>query len=120
MPEFRARGATVLTLSPQLRDFATAWAREDGIEFDVLVDSGNGVARSYGLTFRMTDVLQAIYRNELRIDLARFNGDLTWELPIAATYVVGRDGVVAWAGVDVDYTRRPEPEELLAVLDGMG
>lgn len=120
MPEFRARGATVLTLSSQLRDFAMAWAREDGIEFDVLVDSGNGVARSYGLTFRMTDVLQAIYRNELRIDLARFNGDLTWELPIAATYVVGRDGVVAWAGVDVDYTRRPEPEELLAVLDGMG
>lgn len=110
----------MLTVSPQLRDFAAAWAREDGIEFDVLVDSGNGVARSYGLTFRMTDVLQAIYRNELRIDLARFNGDLTWELPIAATYVVGRDGVVAWAGVDVDYTRRPEPEELLAVLDGMG
>ena len=50
----------------------------------------------------------------------RFNGDLTWELPIAATYVVGRDGVVAWAGVDVDYTRRPEPGELLGVLDGMG
>lgn len=107
-------------MSPQLRDFAAAWARKDGIEFDVLVDSGNGVARSYGLTFRMTEVLQDIYRDELRIDLARFNGDLTWELPIAATYVVGRDGVVAWAGVDVDYTRRPEPEELLGVLDGMG
>ncbi len=107
-------------MSPQLRDFAAAWARKDGIEFDVLVDSGNGVARSYGLTFRMTEVLQDIYRDELRIDLARFNGDLTWELPIAATYVVGRDGVVAWAGVDVDYTRRPEPGELLAVLDGMG
>ena len=110
----------MLTVSPQLRDFAAAWAREDGIEFDVLVDSGNGVARSYGLTFRMTEVLQDIYRDELRIDLARFNGDLTWELPIAATYVIGRDGVVAWAGVDVDYTRRPEPEELLMVLDGMG
>ena len=110
----------MLTVSPQLRDFAAAWAREDGIEFDVLVDSGNGVARSYGLTFRMTDVLQDIYRDELRIDLARFNGDLTWELPIAATYVIGRDGVVVWAGVDVDYTRRPEPEELLPVLDGMG
>lgn len=107
-------------MSPQLRDFAAAWARKDGIEFDVLVDSGNGVARSYGLTFRMTEVLQDIYRDELRIDLARFNGDLTWELPIAATYVVGRDGVVAWAGVDVDYTRRPEPGELLTVLDGMG
>lgn len=103
-----------------MREFAAAWAREDGIEFDVLVDSGNGVARSYGLTFRMTDDLQDIYRDEFRIDLARFNGDLTWELPLPATYVVGRDGVVAWACVDVDYTRRPEPAGLLEVLDGMG
>lgn len=109
----------MLTLSPQLHDFAAAWAREDGIEFDILVDSGNGVARSYGLTFWMTEVLQDIYRDSFRVDLARFNGDLTWELPIPAVYVIGRDGVVAWAGVDVDYTRRPEPEGLLGVLDGM-
>jgi len=67
----------------------------------------------------MTDDVQDIYRDEFRIDLARFNGDLTWELPLPATYVVGRDGVVVWAGVDVDYTRRPEPEGLLGVLDGM-
>lgn len=83
------------------------------------MDSGNGVARSYGLTFRMTDDVQDIYRDEFRIDLARFSGDLTWELPLPATYVVGRDGVVVWAGVGVDYTRRPEPEGLLGVLDGM-
>ena len=86
----------------------------------MLVDSGNGVARSYGLTFRMPEALQDVYRDHLRIDLARFNGDSTWELPIPATYVVGQDGVVAWAGVDVDYTRRPEPEGLIEVLDGMG
>ena len=86
----------------------------------MLVDSGNGVARSYGLTFRMPEALQDVYRDYLRIDLARFNGDSTWELPIPATYVVGQDGVVAWAGVDVDYTRRPEPEGLLEVLDGKG
>ena len=109
----------MLTLSPQLHDFAAAWAREDGIGFDVLVDSGNGVARSYGLVFRMPDALQDVYRDHLRIDLARFNGDSTWELPIPATYVVGQDGVVEWAGVDVDYTQRPEPEGLLEVLDGM-
>jgi len=92
------------------------YLRFDGAD---AADSGNGVARSYGLTFRMTDDVQDIYRDEFRIDLARFNGDLTWELPLPATYVVGRDGVVVWAGVDVDYTRRPEPEGLLGVLDGM-
>ena len=119
MPEIRARGATVVTLSPQLHDFASAWAKEDGIEFDVLTDLGNGVARTYGLTFQFPDRLKAAYRDHLRIDLSRFNGDPSWELAVPATYVVGQDGIVVHAAADADYTRRPEPSELLPVLDAL-
>ncbi len=120
LPDIHARGATVVTLSPQLHDFASAWAREDGIGFDVLTDLGNGVARSYGLTFRMPGELRAVYRDHFRIDLGRFNGDTTWELAIPATYVIGQDGIVAYAAADADYTRRPEPSELLPVLEALG
>ena len=106
-----------MTLSPQLHDFSLAWATEDGIEFDVLTDLGNGVARTYGLTFRLPDDLQVVYRDPLRIDLQRFNGDATWELAIPATYVVDSRGNVAYAAADPDYTRRPEPTDLITVLD---
>lgn len=119
-PQIRARGAALVTLSPQLHDFASSWARKDGIEFDVLTDLGNGVARSYGLTFVFPERLRDVYRNELRIDLSRFNGDPSWELAVPATYVVDRNGVVAYAEADPDYTRRPEPTELLPVLEGLG
>lgn len=85
----------------------------------MLVDLGNGVARTYGLTFRFPDRLQDAYRDHLRIDLSRFNGDPSWELAIPATYVVRPDGIVAYAAADPDYTRRPEPTELLPVLDGL-
>lgn len=83
----------------------------------MLTDLGNGVARSYGLTFVFPARLQGVYRNDLRIDLSRFNGDPSWELAIPATYVVGGDGIVVWAEANADYTQRPEPTELLAVLD---
>lgn len=86
----------------------------------MLTDLGNGVARSYGLTFTFPERLQEVYRNDLRIDLRRFNGDPSWELAVPATYIVGPDGVVAYAEADPDYTRRPEPTELLAGLEGMG
>jgi hypothetical protein len=33
--------------------------------------------------------------------------------------VIERDGTVASAEADPDYTRRPEPEETLAVLRGL-
>jgi hypothetical protein len=32
-------------------------------------------------------------------------------------YVVGQDGVIAFAEVNPDYTHRPEPNDLLPILD---
>jgi hypothetical protein len=31
--------------------------------------------------------------------------------------VIGQDGVIAYAEVNPDYTRRPEPSDVFAVLD---
>lgn len=89
---------------------------EDGIEFDVLTDFGLGVARDYGLTFRLPEDLQGLYTDVLGIDLVRFNGDESWELPIPATFVIGTDGQIVYASADPDYTRRPEPSEVLAAI----
>jgi hypothetical protein len=32
-------------------------------------------------------------------------------------YVIGSDGVIAYAEINPDYTQRPDPSELLPVLD---
>jgi hypothetical protein len=34
-----------------------------------------------------------------------------------ARYVIGADGVIVYAEVNPDYTQRPDPSELLPVLD---
>ena len=108
-----------MTLSPQITDFSRLWAEEDGISFEVLSDLGNGVARTYGLTFRLPGDLIEVYRDHLNIDLVRFNGDESWELAIPATYVLTPEGDVAHVSADPDYTRRPEPAEMLEVLDAL-
>ena len=36
-----------------------------------------------------------------------------------ARFVIGRDGIIRYAEVNPDYTRRPDPSELLPVLDGL-
>ena len=36
-----------------------------------------------------------------------------------ARYVIGTDGVIAYTEVNPDYTRRPDPQELLPVLSAM-
>jgi len=40
-----------------------------------------------------------------------------WVLPMPGRYVIGVDGVIAYAEVNPDYTRRPDPAELLPVLN---
>ncbi len=104
-----------MTLSPQLADFSKAWVEDDGIEFDVLLDLGQGVARDYGLTFRLSEDLRQLYL-DLDLDLVRFNGDESWELPIPATFVIDSGGTIVFASADPDYTIRPEPAEVLAAI----
>ena len=89
---------------------------EDGIGFDVLTDFGLGVARDYGLAFRLSADLEKLYTDVLKIDLVRFNGDESWELPIPATFVIDGEGTIVYASADPDYTRRPEPSEVLAAI----
>lgn len=64
----------------------------------------------------MPDDLRELYLNALSIDLGRVNGDQSWELPIPATFVIGQDGVITYASADPDYTRRPEPRDVLDAL----
>ncbi len=66
--------------------------------------------------FQLPPYLREVYLDPLGVDLPRFNGDNSWELPMPATFVVDRDGIVRWASVDPDYTVRPEPEQVLEAV----
>ena len=106
----------MITLSPQLPEFSRLWAEEDGIEAPVIPDLGLGVARTYGLVFRLPDDLIRVYRDKLKIDLPRFNGDASWALPMPATFVLDTAGSIRYRAVHPDHTTRPEPDEVLSAL----
>lgn len=114
----RALGAGVVAISPELPDRAVETAARNAIEFDVLSDAGNAVARRFGLVFRLSDELVDIYRRNGN-DLERHNGDGSWELPVPGTFVVDRGGRVALADVDPDYTRRLNPSDVLRELEAL-
>ena len=80
---------------------------------DVSVDSR--VARDFGLVFMLSDKMQEIYKN-FGIDLPAANGDLSFELPIPATYVVAANNIISYAFVDADYTNRLDPEIIIEEL----
>ncbi len=115
LPEITDLGASLVAISPELPDNSLTTAEKNELGFEVLSDSGNGVARRFGLVFTLAETLRPLYEN-FGIDLPGGNGDDSYELPIPATYVVGQDGIVKKAFVDADYTRRLEPADVVAAL----
>jgi peroxiredoxin len=115
LPALREKSATLVAVSPELPDSTRTMAEKNQLAFPVLSDVGNQVARRYGIVFRVTDALQAPMK-QLGIELAKYNGDDSWELPIPATYVIGPDGAIKLAHVDADYRRRLEPQAILDAL----
>lgn len=116
LPQLHDLGGRLVAVSPQLPDGSLSTAQQGELEFDVLSDVGNVVARRYGLVFRLSDEVVAAYRGPLAIDLPSANGDDSWELPVPGTFLVDRDRVVRLSFVDADYRTRLEPAELLAAL----
>jgi peroxiredoxin len=108
----------LVAISPQVPEKSLDTAHQNVLCFDVLSDVGNRVAREFGLVFTLPERLRAIYK-QFGADVAAANGDECYELPIAATCVIGSDGIITHAFVDTDYTKRMEPENVVQVLRKM-
>lgn len=115
LPEVAAIGASVVAISPQVAVNSRKSVRQNSLDFPILSDPGNDVAAAFGLRFALPDYLVDLYKS-LRNDLPAFNGDDSWTLPMPARYVISPQGTIAYAEVNPDYTRRPDPSELLPVL----
>jgi len=115
LPDFTAAGARLVAISPQNRVNSRKSVRENGLDFPILSDPGNMIAAAFGLRFKLPDYLVELYLS-LGNNLPLFNGDATWTLPMPGRFVIGSDGIIAYAEVNPDYTRRPEPAEMLPAI----
>ena len=115
LPAFEKLGASLVAISPQTAPNSRKSARQNDLSFPILSDPHNNVAAAFGLRFAMPDYLVDLYKG-LKNDLPAFNGDPSWTLPMPGRFVIAQDGTVLYAEVNPDYTRRPEPEDMLPAL----
>jgi peroxiredoxin len=109
-------GASMVAISPQTEKQAFFMRDQHRLAFPILVDARNEVARRFGLVYRVPEEQQGLYRSTF-VNLPFTNGDPSWELPIPATFVVDSDGTILYASANEDYTERPEPLDILSVVE---
>ena len=112
LSQIEEAGARLIAISPQSIKQSFFMHDQHKLRFALLSDAGNVVARMFRLTYAVSDGSKALYKRTF-VNLPFINGDDSWELPIPATYIIGRDGKVQFASASEDYSERPEPSEIL-------
>lgn len=114
--DVKALGASLVIISPQLAKYSKQVSKKHNLTFPVLSDHENQVATLFGLAFELPEDLRQVYRT-FGIDLERFNGNDSWTLPISGRFVMDKHGGIMDVQVDPDYTKRPEPSEIITLLN---
>ncbi|KAF4326072.1 hypothetical protein G195_000111 [Phytophthora kernoviae 00238/432] len=103
-------------------DTERAYSNEYWDTYDpgIYVDVSTGeplfaTAASYDLLFDVPDYIQKLYQN-FGINLAEYNADAHWKLPVPATFMIDEHATIRSAYVNSDFMKRMEPNEILAEL----
>ena len=113
--QLRERGALLVAISPETQRQSDFAVQQHGLPFPLLHDPGAKLAEQFGLVYMVPEYHQR-YLKSIMVNLPFLNGEASWRLPMPATYVLGRDGRVAFAEAHADFRVRPEPQEVMAAL----
>jgi peroxiredoxin len=109
-------GGQIIAIVPERQQYAMEFKTDGQATFPILTDMDNGYAMSLNLAVWVGEELRQFMRDQLGDDLPTFQGNDSWILPIPATFVVSRDGIVAARFVDPDYRKRMAIDDLIAAL----
>ena len=114
-PEIKRLGGEIVSIMPERAAPVTRLRETFDIPFRILTDMDNGYALDCGLMVSLGNAVRELYLG-VGIDLAEYQGNDAWFVPIPVTYVIGTDGRVHDRFVDPDFSRRMAPVDILDCL----
>lgn len=116
--EIEQLGARVISIMPDSARFTGAFVASNDLPFPVLSDIDLGYSFSLGLIFWVGTEIQKLYK-EVGVELEKYHGNQAYFLPMAAKFIVGRDGLVRARQVNIEFRERMEPEVIIKTLQDL-
>jgi peroxiredoxin len=107
------RGASVVAVSPQKPEYLKKMVGKTGATFRLLYDKGYAISDAYDVTFTPETWQLIRYNTELNAKLKESQSDDSQRLPIPATYLINRDGMIVWRHFDPNYRNRSTVKDIL-------
>ncbi len=100
-----AKGATVVTVTPETPENIKKTVEKTKSSFSILEDKNLAIMKAYKVNFAVDEKTVTKYKT-YGIDFDKANGENGANLPVPATYIIGRNGKIKYAFFDTDYRKR--------------
>lgn len=115
LEDFKKAGAQIIAISPEKTENINKTVTKTKADFPVLWDKDNSIMESFGVNFILAKDLQEKYK-KYGVDLTKANGNPSQTLPVPATFIIGKDGIIKFLQYDPDYKNRSSAKEILEKL----
>ena len=107
-----AKGASVLAITPETPENVKKTIEKTKSAFPIVEDEGLAIMKMYKVNFAVDEKTITKYKG-YGIDFEKANGANGANLPVPATYVIGKDGKIKYAFFNVDYKKRASVQDIL-------
>ncbi len=107
-----AKGALVIAVTPETMDNVSKTVGKTKASFPIISDSALRIMKMYKVNFAVDDTTQVKYKS-YGIDFMLANGSNGANLPVPATYIIGKDGNIKYAFFNPDFRYRSSVKSIL-------
>lgn len=115
LSQLKILNATLVTLSPQTQDKSLYLSEKYSLDYEILYDKNNTIAKEFGIVYTLSDEVIATY-DKLKVDILEANRNGTYDLPFPATFIVNKNYEIIYTFVDENYRKRCEPKTIIDVI----
>lgn len=107
-----ANGVTLLAITPETAENVKKTVDKTKVTFPVLEDEGLSIMKMYKVNFSVDEKTVTKYKG-YGIDFDQSNGNNGANLPVPATYIIGKDGKIKYVFFNADYRKRAHVQDIL-------
>jgi peroxiredoxin len=107
-----AKGVTLLAITPETAENVKKTLEKTRAFFPVIEDAGLAIMKLYKVNFTMDEKTVTRYKG-YGIDFDKTNGSNGANLPVPATYIIGKDGKIKYVFFNTDYKKRASVQDIL-------
>jgi len=116
LEDIEKKGAKVIVVGPETFENAEKTVDKTKASFVLLPDTDLTILKNYDVLFYVTKKYQAKIKTFLLTDIAKNNNQEEAILPVPATYIIEKDGIIKWRQFDYDYSKRATVKDIIENL----